>query len=167
VVERNAVQKDADALKKNAAAVAAIAKQEKIENKNKKSKKSKLMGKKVVIDEEDKSIQNHANTEYRLSIKLDENKKDLSQERDDNTEKTMDNNDISHEDEIISMPQIRDSIASSTKSAVRQRSIKEKVLLPIAYAILASSMATINTLFAKVIFLSFLFSKLKTFYTFN
>ncbi|CAI2170425.1 19968_t:CDS:2 [Funneliformis geosporum] len=50
----------------------------------------------------------------------------------------------------IPPPRISISSMRTVGSAIRKRNLKEKILLPLAYAILASSLATITTLFAKV-----------------
>lgn len=142
IVEKNAIQKDKDAIAKANAVVAELSATE---------------------NTPIPTIHNLFN--YRLSISIDENNKTLTEDINrtlsstiDETKKTR--SDVAHnnkddsiltEEEIKPFPRSSIDTIRSTRSVVRQRNIKEKVLLPLAYAILASSMATITTLFAKVI----------------
>ncbi|CAB4392126.1 hypothetical protein RhiirA5_478934 [Rhizophagus irregularis] len=140
IVEKNAIQKDKDAIAKANAVVAELSATE---------------------NTPIPTIHNLFN--YRLSISIDENNKTLTEDINrtlsstiDETKKTR--SDVAHnnkddsiltEEEIKPFPRSSIDTIRSTRSVVRQRNIKEKVLLPLAYAILASSMATITTLFAK------------------
>lgn len=143
IVEKNAIKRDKDAIAKAIAVVAELS----------------------ATDENTSIPTIHDNLfNYRLSISLDENSKTLTEDINhtlssttiDETKKTISNVALNNKDDILPEEEVnpfpRNSIDTirTTRSVVRQHNIKEKVLLPLAYAILASSMATITTLFAKV-----------------
>ncbi|CAG8497366.1 92_t:CDS:10 [Rhizophagus irregularis] len=134
IVEKNAIQKDKDAIAKANAVVAELSATE---------------------NTPIPTIHNLFN--YRLSISIDENNKTLTEDINrtlsstiDETKKTR--SDVAHnnkddsiltEEEIKPFPRSSIDTIRSTRSVVRQRNIKEKVLLPLAYAILASTIGQV------------------------
>ncbi|GES79646.1 magnesium transporter NIPA-domain-containing protein [Rhizophagus clarus] len=161
LVEKNAIQKDKDAIVEASAIVAELT------TTDEEKKSETILVPTIHITNFDTVNNDDNRSSRRLSIRLDNgNRKSLTGEinptlslssltADDNPETNKTTRDITlnKDDNILpeDVPLPRNSITSirTTRSVVRQRSIKEKVLLPLAYAILASSMATITTLFAK------------------
>ncbi|CAG8675901.1 7566_t:CDS:2, partial [Funneliformis mosseae] len=135
VIERNAAREDEIALAQEAANIIAIGHENSTPESTNVNESSLIEGENgssaVVTEQVNDSMDKVTHTLF--------NKKDI-------TDKVV--LDVSNAKHI---PPTRNSISSmrTTGSAVRKRNLKEKVLLPLAYAILASSLATITTLFAK------------------
>ncbi|RIA93854.1 magnesium transporter NIPA-domain-containing protein [Glomus cerebriforme] len=149
VVERNAIQKDEEALANAIAVTVELAEQEKTDTGNNSDhvNKNEDSHRLSIIDENGKE-----NIDQTLSTTTEPStiEKDSSSKKTTRDVASSEGNSL--EDEIFSMPLPRTSITSirtARSVVVREHDIKEKVLLPLAYAILASSMATITTLFAK------------------